>query len=410
MPVRSGSIPLHFPAFFVRDCSSPTESPPERVAALDGLRGIAILVYACHNLYAGPAGTRIEGAVWFTLRSGWVGVSLFFVLTGFLTTGTLCDTKGVDAGYRHYYLRRVFRIVPLYYGFLLLWLLAAAHLGTYTAEEIVSLQASQGWYWTFLANLRLALHQGSFGAEPTIFWSLAVATHFYLLWPLVVAGTRRDWLVRVCLALIVAAVLVRLSLRAAGIQPPIAEAIYTATPARMDDLALGALLALWIRTPGLAPRMARWSPPAGVLLTVALLAAFVLGRGLRLDSRFFQTIGYTLVSTTAAAYVAMALTTRPASSLQQVLQWAPLRACGRWSYGTYVWHGALFYALSRRSWYIHPPPLLGSRLAGALALCFGLVGAGTILGAVSWRIYEQPMLRLARRRPSRVGSDPTPTL
>jgi len=165
MPVRSGSIPLHFPAFFVRDCSSPTESPPERVAALDGLRGIAILVYACHNLYAGPAGTRIEGAVWFTLRSGWVGVSLFFVLTGFLTTGTLCDTKGVDAGYRHYYLRRVFRIVPLYYGFLLLWLLAAAHLGTYTAEEIVSLQASQGWYWTFLANLRLTLHQGSFGAE-----------------------------------------------------------------------------------------------------------------------------------------------------------------------------------------------------------------------------------------------------
>ena len=52
--------------------------------ALDGLRGVAILVYAGHNLYAGPASTHLQGAVWYTLRSGWVGVSLFFVLTGFL--------------------------------------------------------------------------------------------------------------------------------------------------------------------------------------------------------------------------------------------------------------------------------------------------------------------------------------
>ncbi len=397
--------PLHFPASSARDSSPSTGSPPERVAALDGLRGIAILVYACHNLYAGPASTPTQGAVWFTLRSGWIGVSLFFVLTGYLTTGTLCDTKGIDPGYRRYYMRRLLRIVPLYYLFLLLWLLAAAHVGTYTGEEVASLSANQGWYWAFLANLRLVLHSGGFGAEPTIFWSLAVATHFYLLWPLVVAGARREWLLRLCLAVIVAAVLVRLSLRAAGMRPPIVEAIYTATPARMDDLALGALLALWIRTPNLRARMVRWAPAVGFPLTLALIAAFVLGRGLRLDTGFFQTFGYTLVSATAAAYVAMAVTSRPDRPLRRLLQWTPLRTCGRWSYGTYVWHGALFYALNRRPWYVHPPPLLGSRLAGALALCFGLVAAGTALGAVSWRIYEQPMLRLARRSPSRSPGD-----
>jgi peptidoglycan/LPS O-acetylase OafA/YrhL len=375
------------------------------VAALDGLRGIAILVYACHNLYAGPASTPVQGAVWFTLRSGWIGVNLFFVLTGYLTTGTLCDTKAVDPGYRRYYIRRLLRIVPLYYLFLLLWLLAAARLGTYAAEEVASLRANQGWYWGFLANLRLALHTGAFGAEPTIFWSLAVAAHFYLLWPLMVAGTRRERLSGLCLALIVAAVLVRLSLRAAGMRPAIGEAIYTATPARMDDLALGSLLALWIRTPNLRARVVRWAPAVGSFLTLTLVAAFALGRGLRLDARFFQTFGYTLVSATAAAYVAMAVTSRPDRPLRRFLQWTPFRACGRWSYGIYVWHGALFYALNRRAWYVHPPPLLGSRLAGALSLCFGLVAAGTVLGAVSWLFYEQPLLRLARRGPSRSPGD-----
>jgi peptidoglycan/LPS O-acetylase OafA/YrhL len=403
MPVRPGPIPLPFPVFFGVGSSSSTcsaSSASERVAALDGLRGLAILAYACHNLYAGPVSTPTESVAWFTLRSGWFGVSLFFVLTGYLTTGRLVDSKRIDPGYRCYFLERALRIVPLYYGFLVLWLLAAARLGPYSAEEVTSLRANQGWYWLFLPNLRLALHDGSFGAEPTIFWSLAVATHFYLLWPLAIARVRSDRLVRLCLALIVAAVLCRLGLCAAGTRPPIAEAIYTATPARMDDLAFGALLALGVRMPGVGPRIARWSPSVACLLSAVLATVFVLDRGLHLDTAFFQTIGYTLVSATAVAYLATALTCRPASPVRQLLQWRPLRACGRWSYGTYVWHGALFYALSRRPWYVHPPPLLGSPLAGALALCFGLVGAGTALGALSWRIYEQPMLRLARPAPS----------
>jgi peptidoglycan/LPS O-acetylase OafA/YrhL len=177
----------------------------------------------------------------------------------------------------------------------------------------------------------------------------------------------------------------------------VTEAIYTLTPARMDDLALGALLALAVDTSAAGVRPPKWARPAAGLLTALLVAVFVLERGLRLDSGFFQTIGYTVVSAAAAAYLGLALWSREGAMPRRVLELPLLRACGRWSYGTYVWHGALYYAVCRRPWFLEHPALAGSRLLGALAITGGLVAGGIVLGALSWRFYEKPVLRLGRR-------------
>jgi peptidoglycan/LPS O-acetylase OafA/YrhL len=388
--------------------SNSSDPASGRVLALDGVRGIAILVYACHNLYAGPSSTHLESVIWHVLRSGWVGVSLFFVLTAYLNTARLIAARDLDPWFRHYYIRRVVRIVPLYYGFLILWPLLARHIATYSPGEIALLPASQGWYWAFLANLRLATHQGSLGAEPTIFWSLAVAAHFYLLWPVVVARVRPGALVRLCCGLVVVAVVRRIALRSAGTDPRITEAIYTLTPARMDDLALGAFLAVSIATPDRWRQIRRWARPAAGLLTTVLAVVFVLQRGLRLDAVFFQTIGYTVVSATAAACLVLALGSREGGVPRRILELPWLRACGRWSYGIYVWHGALFYAVSRQTWFLEHPVLAGSRLLGALGVTLGLVAAGVALGALSWHLYEAPLLRLAGRVAPPVH-DPAPT-
>jgi peptidoglycan/LPS O-acetylase OafA/YrhL len=390
--------------------SLPSDPASGRVLALDGLRGVAILVYSGHNLYAGPSSTQLEGAVSHALRSGWVGVSLFFVLTGFLTTVRLSASHDRDPGFRAYYLRRLFRIVPLYYGFLVLWLLLAPHIPGYTAEDVALLRANQGWYWAFLANLRLATHRGSFGAEPTIFWSLAVAVYFYVLWPLVVAGVRREALVHLCWVLILAAITFRLALRVAGPDPRVTEAIYTLLPARMDDLALGALLALLIDTPDAGTWIRRWAGTASGLLTALLATVFVLQRGLRLDTWFFQTIGHTVVSATAAACLGLVLWSRDRAVPRRILELPLLRACGRWSYGIYVWHGALYYLVSQQPWFLNHPAVAGSRLLGALAVTLALVAGGVALGALSWRFYEQPFLRLGRRLvPSAYPGPPIPS-
>ena len=376
--------------------SLPSDPARGRVLALDGLRGVAILLYGCHNLYSGPSRTHFERAICHVLRTGWVGVSLFFVLTGFLTTARLNASRDLDPGFHRYYIRRILRIVPLYYGFLLLWLLLASRGFGYTAPDIAILHASQGWYWAFLANLRLATHRGNFGPEPTIFWSLAVVVHFYLLWPFVVATVRRPQLIRLCVVLVLAAILFRVTLLAEGPDPRITEAIYTLTPARMDDLALGALLALLIGAPEASRQMPRWLWPVAYFLTALLTVVFILARGIRLDDPFFQTIGYTAVSGTAATYIALALWARECAHPRRILESAFLRACGRWSYGIYVWHGAIYYAVSREAWFLHPTALAGSQLLGAVALTLGLLAGGIALGAVSCRLYEEPFQRLGR--------------
>jgi peptidoglycan/LPS O-acetylase OafA/YrhL len=385
------SIPSHEGSFH------PVDPAAGRVLVLDGFRGAAVLIYACHNLYAGPSSTHLEGAVYHALRSGWIGVSLFFVLTGFLTTRRLMASRTADPIFRGYYIRRCFRIVPLYYGFLAFWLVAAPWIAGYTPDDLALLRQNQGWYWACLANLRLATHAGNFGAEPTIFWSLAVVVHFYLFWPLIIGIVPRERLPRLCLGLVLGAVLFRVALRAGGSGSRITEAIYTLTPSRMDDLVLGALLALTISAPGAWRRLERWAYPAAGLLTALLAAVFVVHRGIRLDDPWFQTIGYTMLSATAAAYIFLALRSRADAPGRRILQSRFLTSCGRWSYGIYVWHGALFYAVSHEPWFVHASPLAGSRLLGSLVTTFVLLATGIALGALSWRLYEAPFVRWGRR-------------
>jgi peptidoglycan/LPS O-acetylase OafA/YrhL len=133
-----------------------TSNNKPRDAALDGIRGIAIaLVMFHHHIYY----SGIDRNFWYDLQifkltnSMWLGVDLFFVLSGFLITGILYDAKSSDRFFSSFYGRRVLRIFPLYFGFLLLAVLFLP----YWLNEDATLRfyQSQGWYWTFLANIHI---------------------------------------------------------------------------------------------------------------------------------------------------------------------------------------------------------------------------------------------------------------
>ena len=353
--------------------SLPSDPARGRVLALDGLRGVAILLYGCHNLYSGPSRTHFERAICHVLRTGWVGVSLLLRPHRLSDHGQAERQPGSGSGLPPLLHPANLRIVPLYYGFLLLWLLLASRGFAYTAPDIAILHASQGWYWAFPANLRLATHRGNFGPEPTIFWSLAVAVHFYLLWPFVVATVRRPqrsgfascW----CSPQSCSGSPCSLKDRIRGLPRPSTPL----RPRRMDDLALGALLALLIgarRRVGRCPDgRGRWRDSLTALLTVV----FILARGIRLDDLFFQTIGYTAVSGTAADLHRPGALARERAHPRRILESAFLRACGRWSYGIYVWHGAIVLRREPGTVVLHPTALAGSQLLGAVALTLGLL-------------------------------------
>src|SRR5579863_6011760 len=242
-----------------------------RIPQLDGLRGIAILmVFAAHALH---------------IPMLWMGVDLFFVLSGYLITGILLhlrEQRELEGYWGPFYLRRARRILPPYIGFLIF----AAVVFAPTWRHI--------WYWYafFAANFPLALGKVPVQAMAPL-WSLAVEEQFYLIWPLIVLRCENDRLRRIALSVVVLAPVLR-----AAATPLFSShfPIYSLTPFRADTLAFGAFIAVaenedrgWV---GSMRQASFW----GSLASGTLLLALSFGHSFRTgaNSVLFNTAGYSL--------------------------------------------------------------------------------------------------------------------
>ena len=158
------------------------ELPSARhVPAADGVRGLAILVVLIHNaawINAGTGSFLLKLTLAIT-STGWVGVQLFFVLSGYLITGILVDALGSPRYFRHFYIRRTLRIFPLYYAALLVALFVVPQVAQVPAWAAAARQ-NQWWYWSYLSNWGAPFGHGIAGLPH--FWSLAVEEQFYLCW------------------------------------------------------------------------------------------------------------------------------------------------------------------------------------------------------------------------------------
>jgi hypothetical protein len=137
------------------DSMTAANTVPSHIPALDGLRGVAVLLVVQYHItiYGGfqPA-SLLERVVYVTSRAGWSGVDLFFVLSGFLITRILYASKGSEYFFRHFYIRRALRIFPLYYATLAVFFLAGP-LVFPADESFQRLQSVQAWYWAYLVNV-----------------------------------------------------------------------------------------------------------------------------------------------------------------------------------------------------------------------------------------------------------------
>jgi peptidoglycan/LPS O-acetylase OafA/YrhL len=364
-------------------------TPSGRLPVLDGLRGIAILlVLLLHfTMYGGtPATSGIGGFVHRFALAGWIGVDLFFVLSGFLITGILWDAKGGERYFRNFYARRILRIFPLYYGALVVFLVLLpfwpGHAGLQRLRE-------EGiWYWTYLVNVQIA-REGwpDFGALGH-FWSLAVEEQFYLLWPLAVFLLPRRPLMALCVGVGGLAVGFRLALHLAARE----EAAFVLLPARVDALAAGALLALAVRGPGGLPAALRWAKPAAAVALAGLAALFVWKRGLPAEDPEVAVAGYTLLAILFAGALALALESGAGRWL--AAPW--LVFFGRYSYGLYVLHHPLLF--------LKPEWLSYGSLAGWLLFVAGATGVTVALALLSWYLWEKPFLDLKDRFPYASGA------
>jgi peptidoglycan/LPS O-acetylase OafA/YrhL len=363
------------------------------IPALDGVRGLAILLVMLHHFtfYGGMGRTVFVDRLLYTVSmAGWCGVDLFFVLSGFLITGILLDAKGSEYFFRNFYMRRSLRIFPLYYGFLVVFFVILP-LVVPLGSKFEGLFKEQGWYWSYLVNVAIAKEGWPPFYAIAHFWSLAVEEQFYLCWPLVIFVCRQRHLLMICLAFIVGSLGIRLGLVLGG-QP---LAAYVLTPARMDALAVGALLALIARRPsgfsGVLPWV--WHVIGGSAL--ALAAIFLWQRGLSAVDAVVQTIGYTLLAVLFGAILVVAVTAPPATFLGRVFAHRGLVFFGHYSYALYVFHHPIAIFMRKAGFRADGlPTVMESQLPGQLLFMLVATIISLSLALLSWHLYESQFLKL----------------
>lgn len=356
--------------------------------ALDGLRGLAILLVIPHNADVFNGGPLWPAAM--LAHVGWVGVQLFFVLSGFLITGNLLDSQNAQNYYQSFFARRVLRIFPLYYGVLIVAFLILPHLTTLPAEVLES-QRHQIWLWTFMVNWTEPFGRSVEGFSH--FWSLAVEEQFYFIWPFLLHGRSPKAVFRLSAGLMVAAFAIRCMLVLLGARNGV---LYMFTFCRMDALAAGAAAAAIIRRPEsleIVQRHARRWLLVGLVVAAcgALPTDFYA-----LEGAGTYTVGYSALSLAFAAFI-LAGVVPPAGVgdfYQRLLKLAPLRAVGKYSYGMYIFHMFIIVGAgsSILGWM---KPAFPVWYPVVYALLIALLSYGVAFA--SYHCFEKHFLKLKRR-------------
>lgn len=403
------------------------------VPALDGLRGLAIVLVLMHNLDVLeliPASSVAAHVFKEVLYLGWIGVQLFFVLSGYLITRGLLASMGRPGYFRNFFVKRALRIFPLYYLCLLLLTLCLPLL---LPAWFGAPQPNDSWLWIYLSNWSDPLGWGG-GARLPHFWSLAVEEQFYLLWPLLLFGRTPLQALGLSLALMVDGPALRWLVHQQGLG---GEALYQFTICRMDALAAGAALAAWQAwrprattqdpSPQAADRHLRKTAAAWLSGLALLMLAALVSHGFQRTLTQGQIWAYSLLALSFVLLLWAGMQDlsgfypgywlrRPWSlwhvwpylgldAWRRLLSWPLLRVLGKYSYALYVFHKPVHDLLGEpllQRWFpdqTHNTWLAAAYLVASMAVTFGLAW-------ISWRVVEQPCLALKNRL---VGQDNTAT-
>jgi peptidoglycan/LPS O-acetylase OafA/YrhL len=364
-----------------------SQNSPVHVNSLDGVRGVAVLTVMLYH-------ARVAG-----FRGGFLGVDIFFVLSGFLITGLLFREwkQASSVNLRRFYLRRALRLLPALLALLVLTLV-------FPRVFIPRLEDGQSprLWWAALASISYASNWvRAFDLTDMNFlghtWSLGIEEQFYTLWPLGLlimlrAGNRRVATISViCLGILGSAVL--RAVRWDGRESLLRD--YYSLETRLDSLLVGCLLALLLSWE-LVPRTGRWKTAIRAAATAAVVVlAVMINRAEYAGPATYHWLLF--VAALCAGIVLLHLIHSPSRAMEAVLTLPALVWLGRISYGIYLWHS----------------PIQTGVLGEARMLRFGLTGplrivipfAVTIaVAAASFYLLERPILRANTKRTQRIAA------
>jgi len=359
-------------ARFAAKASKVPENTPSRVIQLDFVRGIAILLVIDFHAISVPSNNYIARINHFVgTRIGWMGVDLFFVLSGFLVGGLLVQelTRTGNIQIQRFLLRRMMKIWPAYYAYILFQIIVRRH-------------PLDSFLWQNALNI-----QNYAGTSLKHTWSLAVEEHFYLLLPLVLLFIYKNTRLRSNIRLILIAVCVAvLCIRIVSFPILGAARLEWETHSRLDGLLFGVLLShVLYASRQQFDRLLQYRSIFAALATGVFAIALMTGGA---ATPYMSTFGYTVNYLAFGALTLLIYGYRGnliENYLYQAVAWV-----GTYSYGIYLWH------LSVRE----PLASLAVKLPGSIAWLYLIVAqyaAAIVLGVIATKLVEFPVLRMRDR-------------
>lgn len=309
----------------------------KKIGTLDGSRGLAILlVTGYHYLH------------FFTF--GWVGVDLFFVLSGFLITGKLVESLGAKNYFRSFYIKRILRIVPLYYTVIFLFFVLLPFV--WPAGVSVSLRdllQQQFYYWSFTANIYDAFHGWPVNISLVHCWSVCCEMQFYLVWPFIIWFLYRGGhAVKLLLLFVVLSLLFRVF--AGSLFPFNSIYRYSLLPCRLDAFCAGALVYHFLKDGRMDIYKKRLLPVAAMVLVLVLLLMRINGIPWHFSMDIVSKYGYTFNAIFWACILGFILVSHQ-GLLKRVFGGALLQWFGKYSYAMYLFHLPVYIFIGRLNFF-----------------------------------------------------------
>ena len=336
---------------------------------LDGVRAIAVIMVMFYHFFK-DVDVHHDMLILVKKMSlfGKTGVSLFFVLSGFLITRILLNTKKNDSYFKSFYIKRVLRIFPLYYFFLMIYYFVVPCFLNQSFADF----SQQIWYWTFMQNFALTFDWNNVG--PIHYWSLSVEEHFYLFWPLIIYYCSLKNIKWAILSLCVISFVVRFIL----IENHIEESLFTF--ARFDELAIGSFLAILELEKKLVTENLRKFITVFIIFLIPLIYISLNNGNYSLLESCAR---YLVLAMVYGSFVAIAIVIEPNNFLKKALDSSALKSIGKISFGLYVYHPICFDIVINY--------LKITNLGFTLLLSFGLAYLVSIL---SYNLLEKKFLML----------------
>ncbi len=358
----------------------PENPQRQHYSALDGLRGLAILLVVIYHNFG------FINVFFF----GWLGVDLFFVLSGFLITDILLNALGKPNYLRNFYMRRVLRIFPLYYLCLVIFLLILplfpghkAALGYYSDNQV--------WLWTYLQNWLYIFKPTSSTDILHHFWSLAVEEQFYLLWPLTILLIRKPRFLIMLLAVILLSVIsLRFILWTYKIESLAYFNLYTFS--RVDGICIGSMLALIQR---INTNILRKYTTFIVLGLAGMNFLFYFfNRYYNFSFPYLAIVGYTTFAIMFALLVYEGIDGRN-KIINFLFNNGLMKFFGKISYGLYVYHWPIYILASGiiAEWVGNALPFLPARISASFITALIAVG----ISVLSFKYFESYFIGLKNK-------------